>query len=662
MPGKNNGRIFLNVTFLKYLRTKRGLTQDNLAQDCRTNRLAISISSIKRAESGQKVLYRTALNFARYYGVDIADIMCDSEVRPVLTKSPSQRSLDTRALHNEISKNQNRMINTESNRYFIVLLVESKMASKDELKNFLRYLNISFIADYSHITVSVSQEDCNIEIFRYFKHLTRLLLTRFCKRIRICAHMVCMSSFAEQKSSMQKKVQVFPDSILQTMQQILKLTAWDAISACSCIVSSGACTPLNSAKALSVVAEGWSNVSVSQPYIQFVGRHWELSQLCNCYRSATQSRQGITVYLDGIEGIGKTALIHRFIESINMDPSSIVLLDLCHLSVARQPALQYLTRQLLDLPSQANDAITRGKIDSLAISLTLQVFICLMAGVALLNTESSLLKAMTNEHREAAVSDALTKLIDMRTTDGQLLLIIEDMYLADANFTEVIKLFSRLTQNRPFLLCITARKNGKYSHRPAWLEHACIIELTSLTHSQSMAIVSTVSPTNTSRECVSRAFGHPGYLLQMLNANEYIRDFKVVMDIATAFKLNNLNTTDVMALKIAAVFEKPLSLEHWRGIVIPLLGNLNAIHIPQTLVYAGLLKHVSDSYTFHHPAIRESIMDSITKEEYRKIEQAIQQWKIKWDLADEQVGLSPAHSDIAITLVTAITQNSSYFQ
>jgi transcriptional regulator with XRE-family HTH domain/Cdc6-like AAA superfamily ATPase len=644
MPGNSNGRILLNVAVLKYLRKKNGLTQDSLAQDCRKNRLAVSISSIKRAESGKKVLYRTAINLARFYGVDIIDIMCDSEVRPALPEpstyhhhSPSMTSMNSRAKSTSptASDNESRCVkaNQAKSRYIIVLLAESKMTVEDELNNYLHSLNIFFTVDFPHIMVSIYPEDCDIEIFRFFKHLSRLLLTRFWKRIRMCAHVICIPTSTDEESSSVKQIRLLPDSVYETMHQILKLTAWDSISACARIVSSGVCTAGNPPS----VADGWRDISATQPYTQFIGRQWELSQLCSCYYSITQSGQGITAYLDGLEGVGKTALIHRFIECINISPRSVVLLDLCQLSVARQPALQYLIRRLLNLPLQANDALARSIINSLTLSFTLQIFLCLLAGVVLLNAEICQIKAMTREYREAAIREALTTLIDMRTTDGQLLLVVEDICLADADFTEVIKLFSRLAQSRPFLLCISARKSGRYSHRPEWLEHACIIELTNLTPLQSMALANSVFPIQTdhSRDCISRAFGHPGYLLQMLGAQENIHDFKIAMAIATNFKLNRLSPTDVMALKIAAVYVKPISLEHWSSIVVPLLGKQSVIHTPQTLVYAGLFKHVADAYTFHHPAIRDVIMDCITKEEYMQFEHRIQQWKIKRDLVNE---------------------------
>lgn len=675
MRSKNNGRILLNVTFLKNLRTKRGLTQDTLANDCRINRLAVSISSIKRAESGKKVLYRTALSLARYYEVDITDIICDSEVRPAPTASPSQRrpassqcaSIGRTSLtliNGAFNESQKPTVSSDANRCLIVLLVEPKTTVEKELQNYLRHLNIPFVFDLPHITLPIAQEDCDIEIFRYFKHVTQLLLTKFKQRIRLCAHVVYTPHLKDQKSSAIDRVQALPDSAIQSMRQILKLTAWESVSACSRIASSGACIPLSPVNVLSSAEKEWRYISATQPYIQFVGRHWELSQLCSCYQSVTQSREGITVYLDGMEGIGKSALVHRFIESINVESSRVVLLDLCHLSVARQPALQYLTRQLLGLPAQASDALVRSKIASSALSVTLQVFICLIVGVALRNTEARLLDAMGNEHRQAAISKALTELIDLRTAKDPLMLIIEDLYLADADFTEVIKLFTRLAQSRPLLLCITTRKSGKYSHRPAWLEHACTIELTGLTQSQSITLVNTLTSTSNSDgpECVRRAFGHPGYLLQIFHTNGCLHDFKASLYIATAFKLSQLNTTDVMALKIAAVYEHPFSLEQWRGIAIPLLGNPNTIHTPQTLVYAGLLKQCSDAYAFQHPVIRDVIVEMITREEQRQIEKAIQQWKIKWNMANDSVILSPVHTDDFNTLKNKAIENATFFQ
>src|SRR5690606_37440469 len=109
------------------------------------------------------------------------------------------------------------------------------------------------------------------------------------------------------------------------------------------------------------------------------------------------SRQGATVDLEGMEGIGKTALIRRFIDHARIENNQLIEINLHHLAAARTAPLEYLVRQLLNLPASADDTISRYRINSSSVSVTLQVFTCLMAGVNLMNTERRLLKAMGTE-------------------------------------------------------------------------------------------------------------------------------------------------------------------------------------------------------------------------------------------------------------------------
>jgi transcriptional regulator with XRE-family HTH domain len=66
-----DGRIALDAALLKTLRKTRGLSQEALAELCANQQLAVSIASIKRAETGKVVLYRTARHLATIFELDV---------------------------------------------------------------------------------------------------------------------------------------------------------------------------------------------------------------------------------------------------------------------------------------------------------------------------------------------------------------------------------------------------------------------------------------------------------------------------------------------------------------------------------------------------------------------------------------------------------------
>jgi transcriptional regulator with XRE-family HTH domain len=72
---EHDGKLTLSPARLKSLRRAWGMSQESLAQLCVDKHLSISIASIKRAETGKPVLYRTARNIAQLYQVELASLV-----------------------------------------------------------------------------------------------------------------------------------------------------------------------------------------------------------------------------------------------------------------------------------------------------------------------------------------------------------------------------------------------------------------------------------------------------------------------------------------------------------------------------------------------------------------------------------------------------------
>ncbi len=69
-----DGCIEMNCVILKKLRKEYGYSQEKLAQVCYERNINISIATVKRAEVGKSVLYRTATEFAKLYNVPMSDL------------------------------------------------------------------------------------------------------------------------------------------------------------------------------------------------------------------------------------------------------------------------------------------------------------------------------------------------------------------------------------------------------------------------------------------------------------------------------------------------------------------------------------------------------------------------------------------------------------
>jgi transcriptional regulator with XRE-family HTH domain len=74
-----NGRLTLNSSLLKQLRQGRHLSQEEMADLCAEQQLQISLSSIKRAETGSPVRYRIARELAHFFQVSVQALLADAE-------------------------------------------------------------------------------------------------------------------------------------------------------------------------------------------------------------------------------------------------------------------------------------------------------------------------------------------------------------------------------------------------------------------------------------------------------------------------------------------------------------------------------------------------------------------------------------------------------
>jgi transcriptional regulator with XRE-family HTH domain len=70
-----DGRIHLNTNQLKKLRKYKGYSQEKLAFECSEHYIQISLATIKRAETGKSVLYRTAASLAQFYQISIEELI-----------------------------------------------------------------------------------------------------------------------------------------------------------------------------------------------------------------------------------------------------------------------------------------------------------------------------------------------------------------------------------------------------------------------------------------------------------------------------------------------------------------------------------------------------------------------------------------------------------
>lgn len=70
----HRGYVILDSTLLRQLRQTRLMSQQDLADDCWRRNIQLSLTTIKRAETGRVVRFRIAREFARCFDVPVTKI------------------------------------------------------------------------------------------------------------------------------------------------------------------------------------------------------------------------------------------------------------------------------------------------------------------------------------------------------------------------------------------------------------------------------------------------------------------------------------------------------------------------------------------------------------------------------------------------------------
>jgi tetratricopeptide (TPR) repeat protein len=189
----------------------------------------------------------------------------------------------------------------------------------------------------------------------------------------------------------------------------------------------------------------------------FVGRQEQLRALADAFRATARGRS-VVVYVQGASGVGKTALVQRFLQQIRGAGQTVVLAGRCYEceSVpykALDSVVDALTRYLAHLPRHEADALMPRDIADL-----LQLFPVLGQVTAAAEAPRRGLTSPDMQELRQRASDALRELLTRLGDRQRVVLHIDDMQWADLD--SVALLDDLLGAPRPpVLLLIVSYRN-----------------------------------------------------------------------------------------------------------------------------------------------------------------------------------------------------------
>lgn len=575
-----DGRLTLDRDGLKRHRQRLGLSQEALAQHCFDRRLCVSIASIKRAESGRPVLYRTARHLAEVYGVPVAELAAPDA--PALDQGqaggpPAAADLDALALDDE------------SPRSLIRLVADGDAAS-------LRRWVTSFGG-------TPAQGGAGVGLFG----LPRAYRSDAERSLR------CGLALLEQGHCRGVRLEAFhwPAETPVEPEPPHSPGLW---------VARGLAVQL--AEHYAFAGDEGAFLRYLHPLaddqgarFDLVGRHVEVGQLLSVLESTCAYQCGHLVYVRGVAGIGKTRLSDEFVEMARprADLHQATVLDFG--ARVDEGPLEQLARSLLATRGEAvlDEACLMARLAALRLPADHAMLLRPLVGLAQPPEHARLHAAMTPETRTRRRVTALRELILARAIHRPQLLLVEDLHWADETLLATLTALLQGTLEAPVIWLFTSRleQDPLEKHlRPQLADlPLSLIELAPLRAAEAEALVAGIGgiePEHAAR-CVEQAQGNPLFLTQLLLHHPH-RALPASLTNLVQAKLDQLTAQDRRAVRIAAAIGQRFALSTLRE----LLGQ--ADYLPELPQRHSLVRALGgDDYLFVHDLILRGIYEGIPK-------------------------------------------------
>ncbi|WP_355659640.1 ATP-binding protein [Halomonas salifodinae] len=566
MTAPQDGRLTLDRQCLKQHRKRLGLSQEALAEHCFDRRLCVSIASIKRAESGRPVLYRTARHLAEVYGVEVEALASD------VGEVGDDPATGTEAVE----------------RTRVLIQLRAVAADEAALATWVQHFGGSLTAE-------------GMALFG----LARAYRSD-AQRALLCAETLVAQGVARGAC--------------------LQAGAWPAVTSLvmpkeprGVWVERGVAVQL--AERFVFADEGGAWLRYRHPRdgtrearFELVGRRVQLGQLHAILESTRAYQAGHLVYIRGVAGIGKTRLSAEFSEmaATHADHHQAEVLDFG--TRADEGPLTQLVRSLLQaFREEVDEGILLARLAALRLPADHAMLLRPLLGLPQPEGEKRLYAAMTPETRAQRLIQAVRDVILSRSIQRPQLLVLEDLHWADESLLGTLTGLLQGTLEAPVIWLFTSRLEQdplETRLRPQLPDlPLTLIELPPLRPQEAEALVASFAtlPVEHAARCVSQAQGNPLFLTQLLLFHPR-RSLPASLANLVQTKLDQLTDLDRRAMCVAAVMGQRFSLAALRT----LLGASG--YRPELPQRHNLVRPLGEAeYRFVHDLILQGIYEGIPK-------------------------------------------------
>jgi len=606
----SDGRVLLNAALLKNLRKGRALSQEALANLCFSRQLCVSIASIKRAETGKFVLYRTARHLATVFEMDPEQLRAGAQaVTP--PRAPAPMIIDGARLPAPPLPAE------ESFRYVIELHAELEPTSTEHNARNLAVLvsqfggriatstrrRFSAVFGLPHAYLSDAERAmrCALEIARHpaldVSGSLALHLARWHEAIdQGCSEEASQRAPLPLSASGGERTIWVANALALQLRDTFVFTAGQA-----------------EYQRFAAIAD--SQAHAAGPMF---GRYTELRQFKGVVETLHEFQCGHVIYVRGQGGVGKTRLIHEF-----SDVGRQAGIHCHHCAVqdfsghTGGAALNQLARSLFGAPDQGSVPIN-ATLARLQLPPSSALFYRLLTDAPMSADELAILAAMTLRMRESGMLGALQDLILRSSINAPLLITVEDIHWGDNQLFAALGALIMHTRDAPVVWVLSSRTESdpiETALRPHLSElPLSVFELAPLSEREARVLAAQFSTVDTAHQhhCVERARGNPLFLTQLLaNPGHRLPDsLKHLIQI----RMDALSVEHRHALRMAAVIGASFTLPLLRAAL------RQPDYVPESAGRHGLVRRSgADGYVFVHDLVMHCIYDAIEPAQRRRL-------------------------------------------
>ncbi len=556
--------------------------------------MQISIASIKRAESGKNVLYRIVANLANYFDVPINDF------------------LEIPHLSDELIEfKDSGFIASQPN--LLVYLKTKKQSDLKALITFTSKLNYECKVQGDALLIKLYSDVHGLEAIERGRRLCIALQDNWGEGIKICLYW----QKSNIKNTGEKSLVLAEDFFADSLSNILDHVNWGEVVVNRLILQSGY-FQLEGHKIVSAKIPGaWQ---ITQPHKSStntpIARHGEINQLTYLLNYSDLHKEGLTVYVTGCAGIGKTHLINYFYKKTLKKNKSIYLESSTGGKGNNDSSCKRLCLSLMSLDEFSDEGIATQKISQLNLPTNMQSW---LLGYLFLGSASSVV-GYTGWHKNIGV--VLYALLENYAKHQHKAIYIDDVHIINNSCENFLPILVTCVKAFPILLVLAGRNIGSLSHLPGWLDQAYEIQLRGLSLEQLGNIATQVTQARgwnkVSHKVLNRSGGNPRILRQLMLCLKPAIDIPNFISAELLSLLSHLEMAESTAIKIASLLGENFSIQEFDQCFTRLLRGNSACTL-HTLVSHGLLKLCGDKYSFQHSIERQIVLDALMPGEKNRL-------------------------------------------